>query len=91
MATPKKTATGRWSVQIEIAGVRESGTFATKREADAWAQRRSTELREMKTSPTGDFKTLQQALRAVRRCGRNAQRGHQQECHAHQRAAHDHP
>jgi integrase len=63
MATPKKTATGRWWVQIEVAGQRESGTFDTKREADAWAQRRSTELREMKTSPTGDFKTLQQALR----------------------------
>lgn len=63
MATPKKTATGRWWVQIEVAGQRESGTFDTKREADAWAQRRATELREMKTSPTGDFKTLQQALR----------------------------
>lgn len=63
MATPKKTATGKWTVQIEIAGQRESGTFATKREADAWAQRRSTELRQLKTSPTGDFKTLKQGLR----------------------------
>lgn len=63
MATPKKTATGRWWVQIEVAGARESGTFDTKREADAWAQRRSTELREAKTAPIGDQKTLQQALR----------------------------
>jgi integrase len=63
VATPKKNATGRWAVQIEIAGQRESGTFDTKREADAWAQRRSTELREIKTSPLGDHKTLLQALR----------------------------
>lgn len=63
MATPKKTATGRWWVQIEIAGQRESGTFDTKREADAWAQRRATELREAKTAPIGDQKTLQQAMR----------------------------
>lgn len=63
MATPKKTATGRWWIQIEVAGQRESTTLDTKREIEAWAARRSTELREMKTSPAGDFKTLQQALR----------------------------
>lgn len=63
MATPKKTATGRWWVQIEIAGQRESGTFGTKREADAWAQRRATELRAAKAALPGDVKTLRDALR----------------------------
>lgn len=63
VATPKKTATGRWWVQIEIAGQRESGTFDTKREADAWAQRRATELRTAKTAQPGDVKTLRDALR----------------------------
>lgn len=63
MATPKKTATGRWWIQIEVAGQRESNTLDTKREIVAWAQRRATELREAKTAPPGDFKTLQQALR----------------------------
>lgn len=91
MATPKKTATGRWSVQIEIAGVRESGTFPTKREADAWAQRRSTELREMKASPTGDFKTLQQALREYADKVSPTKRGSDKEIirlHAFEGAAH---
>lgn len=46
-----------------MAGSRESGTFDTKREADSWAARRATELREAKTAPIGDQKTLQQALR----------------------------
>lgn len=63
MATPKKTATGRWHVQIEIAGVRDGGTFDTKREADAWAQRRATDLREAKNSTPGSTKTLKDALR----------------------------
>lgn len=63
MATPKKTATGRWHIQIEIAGVRDGGTFDTKREADAWAQRRATELRLAKTAAPGSSKTLRDALR----------------------------
>ena len=63
MATPKKNALGRWHIQIEVAGVRESGTFDTKREADAWAQRRATELRESKHAAPGSSKTLRDALR----------------------------
>lgn len=63
MATAKKTATGRWHIQIEVAGVRESVTRDTKREVDAWAQRRSTELREIKRSTPGSTKTLRDALR----------------------------
>jgi integrase len=63
MATAKKTATGRWHIQIEVAGVRESGTFDTKREADAWKARRSTELRAAKAATPGSTKTLRDALR----------------------------
>lgn len=63
MATPKKTATGRWNIQIEYAGQRESGTFDTYREANAWAQRRATELREAKLATPGSTKTLRDALR----------------------------
>jgi integrase len=63
MAKSKKNASGRWAVQIQIAGVRESGTFDTKREADAWAARRSMELRDGKLSGDKDTrKTLRDAL-----------------------------
>jgi len=62
MASPKKTATGRWHIQIEVAGVRESGTFDTYREATAWAHARSTELRATKRGTIGQTKTLRDAI-----------------------------
>ena len=63
MAKSKKNASGRWAVQIQIAGVRESGTFDTKREADAWASRRSLELKDGKSAGDKDTrKTLRDAL-----------------------------
>lgn len=63
MATAKKTAQGTWRVQIEVKNVRESGTFPTKREADAWAARRATEIRALATGQAGSVKTLRDALR----------------------------
>lgn len=63
MATPKKNAAGRWHIQIEVAGVRESGTFDTKREAEAWQARRGNELRTAKVSGAGANKTLLDAMR----------------------------
>lgn len=63
MATAKKTARGTWGVQIEVLGVRESATFATKREADAWAARRATEIRAVGAGRAGSVKTLRDALR----------------------------
>lgn len=63
MATPKKTETGRWHIQIEVAGVRDSGTFDTKREAEAWQAQRSHEIRSMKTGKAGHVRTLREALR----------------------------
>lgn len=62
MATPKKTKTGRWWVQIEVAGVRDSNTFDTKAQASIWAAQRSTELRQTKTAGPGKTKTLADAL-----------------------------
>lgn len=63
MATPKKMASGRWWVQIAVAGQRESGTFDTKAAASTWAARRSTELRAMRGSGAGKVKTLRDALK----------------------------
>lgn len=62
MATPIKTATGTWRIQIEVRGQRDSGTFLTKREASEWAARRSTEMRAMVTGQAGTIKTLADAL-----------------------------
>lgn len=62
MASPKKTASGRWHIQIEIAGVRDSGTFPTKREATEWAAARSLELRTSKGPAAGQNRTLADAI-----------------------------
>jgi integrase len=62
MATPQKTAQGTWRVQLEVRGTRDSGTFPTKREAEAWRDRRSAELRAMATGRAGTVKTLDEAL-----------------------------
>src|SRR6218665_237472 len=63
MATPKKTAAGCWNVQIEVGCVRESGTFDTRREALAWAQRHPAQLRQARHAAPGNTKTLRDALR----------------------------
>lgn len=63
MATPKKTAQGTWRVQLEIGGIRDSGTFATKREADEWNARRALELRTERKAGVGSTKTLLELLR----------------------------
>lgn len=62
MATPSKTKTGRWWIQIEVAGHRDSGTFDTKAQAAIWAAQRSTELRQTKTAGPGKTKTLADAI-----------------------------
>lgn len=63
MATPKKTAQGTWRVQLEIGGVRDSGTFNTKREADEWNARRTLELKAEGKAGPGANKTLLDGLR----------------------------
>lgn len=63
VATPKKTASGRWWIQIEVAGQRESGTFDTRSEANIWAARKSTEMRAMRGTGAGKIKSLRDAMR----------------------------
>ena len=63
MATPKKTPQGTWRVQIEIGGIRDSGTFDTKREADEWNARRRIELKSEDKAGPGANKTLLDTLR----------------------------
>jgi integrase len=62
MATPKKTTQGTWRVQIDVLGQRESGTKPTRREAQEWADKRSTELRALGSGKAGTVKTLKDAL-----------------------------
>lgn len=68
MATPKKTASGTWRVQIEVRGQRDAGTFPTKREASEWAAVRTAELKaaaaggKVGAKLLGDVKTLNDAM-----------------------------
>lgn len=63
MPTAKKTKAGTWGIQIEVRGLRESGTFPTKRAADDWAARRKTEILALAAGNGGEVKTLRDALR----------------------------
>jgi integrase len=63
MAKAKKTDQGTWRVQLEIGGVRDSGTFATKREADEWNARRTLELKSDGKAGPGARKTMRDMLR----------------------------
>jgi len=63
LATPKKTEQGTWRVQLEIGGVRDAGTFKTKRDADEWNARRTLELRSAGKAGPGANKTLLETLR----------------------------
>lgn len=63
MATPKKQADGGWRIQIEIAGIRDSKVFPTKRQCEQWAATRTAQLRnDAKTGLSGNH-TLLIALR----------------------------
>lgn len=52
-----------YRAQVYVAGVRDSATFRTKREAEGWAAARETELRASARKPPGDRHTLGEALR----------------------------
>lgn len=64
MAAIRKTSNG-YRAEVCVKRQRDSQSFRTKREADAWAARRETELREIqeKTRWPGDRITLRTALR----------------------------
>lgn len=61
MASIQKTANG-YRAQVFVRGQRDSATFRTKREAEAWAAARSVELRVQAAAPAGDRHTLAQAI-----------------------------
>ena len=51
-----------WRAQVYVGGVRESSSFRTKREAEAWAAQRETALRELADASPGDRVTLGEVL-----------------------------
>lgn len=62
MASITKTASG-YRAQVYVRGVRDSQSFRTKREADAWASARETELRADAGKLPAQRHTLRDALR----------------------------
>jgi integrase len=65
MASVQKTARG-YRVQVYTKGVRDSATFRTKREADAWAARREVELLEQSQMALDRRYTVADMLRRYR-------------------------
>lgn len=65
MASITPTASG-YRAQVYVAGVRDSATKRTRREALAWAAARETEIREQKSLPAAVRFTLADALRRYR-------------------------
>lgn len=63
MASIKPYKAG-YRAQVYVLGVRDSETFRTRREAEAWAHQRETELREKK--PASLTKTLRDAMERYR-------------------------
>ena len=61
MASITKQKTG-WRAQVAIKGVRESGMFSTKREAEAWATEREAALRKQSATGVTAGKTCQDAF-----------------------------
>lgn len=51
-----------WRVQIYVKGIRDSGTFTTKAQAQAWAGMRETELRSQKATGIVAGKTCRDAF-----------------------------
>jgi hypothetical protein len=62
MASIQKTKNG-YRVQIAIRGIRENSSFHTKREAESWAARRETEIRDSQNLPPGSKHTLLDAFK----------------------------
>ena len=63
MASIQKTAKGGYRAFLHVRGKRETKTFPTKREAQAWARERESVLLDLATKPAACTYTLRQALR----------------------------
>jgi integrase len=61
MASLSKRA-GGWRAQVAIKGIRDSATFSTKAEAQAWAAQRETEIRKAVATGIVSGKTCQAAF-----------------------------
>lgn len=51
-----------WRAQVKTCGVRDSGIFRTKRQAQEWAAARETEIRQRNSMPAGDLHTMRDAM-----------------------------
>lgn len=51
-----------WRAQVKTCGVRDSGIFRTKRQAQEWAAARETEIRQRNSTPAGDLHTMRDAM-----------------------------
>ncbi len=78
MATLKKDG-NVWRVQIYVKGQRDSGTFSTKAQAQAWAAKRETELREQHATGVVKGKTCRDAFERYEREVSRGKRGHRWE------------
>jgi integrase len=65
MASIQKTAKG-YRAQVYVKGVRDSDTFRTKREAEAWAAARETELRDSASLSPAEKHSFAYALERYR-------------------------
>lgn len=63
MASIEKTSRGEYRARIKRGGVRESRTFALRRDAQAWARSREDELAREADHTLGQVRTLGDALR----------------------------
>lgn len=63
MASIEKTAAGEYRARIKRRGVRESRTFALRRDAQAWAKQREDEIDRQGAGSLGELRTLGDALR----------------------------
>jgi len=78
MASIVKCA-GGWRVQIAIKGKRESGTYPTKAQAQAWAAMRETQIREEKTTGITAGKTCRDAFERYEKEVSRTKRGYRWE------------
>lgn len=62
MGKATKTPEGTWRIQFMVRGVRDGGTFPTKRAADDYQARRRSEIIATSTGKAGSVKTLIQAF-----------------------------
>jgi hypothetical protein len=71
VAQAKKLSSGKWFIQLKIAGKRVSKTGKTRREVETWATIKASELRRQ---PEGEH-TLKQALDRYANEVSNSKRG----------------